>query len=1023
MSRYIFIILTVCSFAAFTQRVDLAIQKGHSDQIVLLEYSAQGNYLASLAANNEVLIWEMNHLKTMSSFKIDHRDHIMGMKFTDDEKKLIIKTDFSVYEYELKTSELRENKNITDTDFRKKTFYFDQTGQYEVYIENGAIKKKLKGKKRKKYSLAVTYLNAPFNAVDVSLEKNLLVGVAADEIIYVYNYQSGNKIKELRAHRSAILDVRFTKDGKYFVTAGKDRSIVVWDSETLEIKSRISSNVFQKNTAVFSEDGMRIYVGDELGYIYEIDFADLFPRVNVTRPDLHAVNRILRVHHGEKMGYYVSSASNQVYYKENLAAKKPIASYSLRDRQFVHTKKMILQNWFGTYQEPIGSVTAMDVSPNKKHVVYTGWSEIPNIAFADTEKGKTRHLYNTADWRQWTDVAFSSDSTFVSTLDSSDILFKWKITGKHENDFLLQKDTLPFVIKNFEFLGNDKLWLNSMKYGQFIYQMNDRKLVQTLTQDANQIFYRDHFVIVSTPAHNLIFYDLNAQKIHHEFSGHSDYITDINFHPDGDKFITSSKDGTLKLWSLKNKEMLVTLIPFRNKEFVFILENNYYLITKGALKEIGFKHQGEYFFPDQFDLKFNRPDKVLEKIGFSTPDVIEAYHKAYLKRLKKMNFTEDQLNGDFHLPSIEITNLAELSRNTFDASVSIGIHAADTKYELDRINVWINEVEVKEINLKTQHVQEFSDRFSLSLGRGRNKIEVSVLNQNGVESYKKTVIIHSDAGKQKPDLYVLAIGVSKYQQTEFNLNYAAKDALDICTTMQNSPGFSNVYTKSLTDEQVTLENLTQAKPFLEQADINDVVLVFVAGHGVLDENFDYYFASHDIDFRAPEKRGIPYESIEYLLDKIKALKKLLFLDTCHSGEVDKDEIQIDSTESVPVDGELLFRSAGNLVKYTDTPFGLKSINELTKTLFTDLRRGTGATVISSSGGVELSIEGGEYKNGLFTYCLIQGLVNGQADINKDKQINVSEIQVYIRDEVFKLSKGLQTPTSRIQNNELDYRIW
>lgn len=102
-----------------------------------------------------------------------------------------------------------------------------------------------------------------------------------------------------------------------------------------------------------------------------------------------------------------------------------------------------------------------------------------------------------------------------------------------------------------------------------------------------------------------------------------------------------------------------------------------------------------------------------------------------------MNFTEDQLNGDFHLPSIEITNLAELSRNTFDASVSIGIHAIDTKYELDRINVWINEVEVKEINLKSQQVKEFSDRFSLSLGRGRNKIEVSVLNQNGVESYKK----------------------------------------------------------------------------------------------------------------------------------------------------------------------------------------------------------------------------------------------------------------------------------------------
>lgn len=51
------------------------------------------------------------------------------------------------------------------------------------------------------------------------------------------------------------------------------------------------------------------------------------------------------------------------------------------------------------------------------------------------------------------------------------------------------------------------------------------------------------------------------------------------------------------------------------------------------------------------------------------------------------------------------------------------------------------------------------------------------------------------------------------------------------------------------------------------------------------------------------------------------------------------------------------------------------------------------------------------------------LMNKAADLNRDKEISISELQKYVSKEVNKLSNGLQTPTSRIQNNELDYRLW
>jgi hypothetical protein len=52
---------------------------------------------------------------------------------------------------------------------------------------------------------------------------------------------------------------------------------------------------------------------------------------------------------------------------------------------------------------------------------------------------------------------------------------------------------------------------------------------------------------------------------------------------------------------------------------------------------------------------------------------------------------------------------------------------------------------------------------------------------------------------------------------------------------------------------------------------------------VLDEQFNYFFGTWDMDFNEPSLKGIEYSEIEALLDGITALRKLIFMDTCHSG--------------------------------------------------------------------------------------------------------------------------------------------
>jgi uncharacterized caspase-like protein len=97
----------------------------------------------------------------------------------------------------------------------------------------------------------------------------------------------------------------------------------------------------------------------------------------------------------------------------------------------------------------------------------------------------------------------------------------------------------------------------------------------------------------------------------------------------------------------------------------------------------------------------------------------------------------------------------------------------------------------------------------------------------------------------------------------------------------------------------TRENILAVKQKLMQTHVDDEVILYVSGHGLLDKNFDFYFATYDMNFSNPEEKGILYDDLEGLLDGIPARKKLLLMDACHSGEVDKENIEVKDTYSCP----------------------------------------------------------------------------------------------------------------------------
>ncbi|PHR45098.1 MAG: hypothetical protein COA32_13950 [Fluviicola sp.] len=1016
------VVILVGATCTFGQEVELAAQKGHSSAIEQIEFSENGEHLLSWGTNNEGIIWDLNLRKALTRFKLPENIEVSGIKFTKEDQFVKIQSEENTYYFELSSDELTTTSNDGDTLFRKKGVFFDPDGLHKTYLKKGSVKKEKKDKLFARYWISVNYTNAEFYSFDVSIENNLIVGVAENNAIYCNTYIKGKKLDILQGHNSSAMDIRFSPDGKYFATAGKDRSIIIWDSQTLKMKFRLFSNIFRKNTAVFSHDGNQIHVGDELGNLYTINFDAVFPTTDVgSNPQ--SINKIIKSEYKEESTYFICNSDNSMQVKKNLHTTEPIKSIKFRQHELTQSKGLLLQNMFGLYQEPIGEVKTCDISKDGKSVLLTGKTDIPNITLAQLDNNKTKHFYAYEDHRNWVDAKFLSKDAFISVLDSSGILYLWR---RQKKDYYFKKDSLPFIINQIAVLDTNTLWITSSEQGQYLYQISKKKYQKVLDINSNSLFMVKGKIVLSDVSHQLLFINPHTFEIEATFNGHTERITDINFHPEKDVFISSSDDGTVRLWDHSKEELVASIIPFKNNEVMIFTSDNHYLISKGAIDEIGFRYKGQFFYPDQFDLKFNRPDLVLEKLGYTNNELIKAYHRAYEKRLKKLNFTEEALSGDFHLPELEVLNKTEIPVETETKDLELTLHMVDTKDKLESYKIWINDVAVLGStgkSIRSLNTSELTRSVPLTLSYGSNKIEISVLNQSGAESYKEVINVICKEGKKKPDAYIISIGVSKYKEEQYNLAYAAKDAKDIQQLFGTSEYFGKVHTKSITNVEVILECLNEISAFLDQADVDDFVLIFVAGHGVLDENFDYYFASYDMDFNNPSDRGIPYKKIEELVDGIKALKKLLILDTCHSGELDKDEVE--KRENITNDSpeKWKFRNAGIAVAFREDPLGFDNINYLMKQVFLDLRRGTGATVISSSGGTELAFESPKYKNGLFTYSLIDALQSNKADTNKDKVITVSELQLYLTEEVKKLSNGLQIPTSRIHNKEMDYRVW
>lgn len=500
---------------------------------------------------------------------------------------------------------------------------------------------------------------------------------------------------------------------------------------------------------------------------------------------------------------------------------------------------------------------------------------------------------------------------------------------------------------------------------------------------------------------------------------HYDSGRDVLMLHDGKRFITSDSQGGMMLWNAETEQEIAAAYTYnQGKESLIITPDNYYKATPGAFGAVHFARGMEVYPLEQFDLRYNRPDIVLERLGASKSET-EPYYKAWLKRLHRMGYTEESLSGELHAPEIVLNNDRELTGTVTTSMLHLDISANDLKYNLNKFFVNLNGVPILGKNgrdLTSRKSRRYDTCVDVELCEGDNTIEIFVINAKGTESFRKTVNVeYAPPVKKDKHHYVAAIGVSEYADSRFNLEYASKDAGDIVSMLEGE----NVKTLLICDSDFTPASLKKISEFFAGARRDDAVTLFYAGHGLLDSDLNYYLSHYNVDFNNPSTNGIAYEDFENILDGVKSVNRLCLIDACHSGEIDKEEYVAENVASSA--GTVKFRSAGVGAR-ASKGFGAARTRTLFNEIFLDIRWGIGATIVSSAGALEVAMEGEEWKNGLFTWCMKRGISGKTADSDGDGRVSVSELGEYLVREVSRLSCGKQVPTLRARNSRNDFYI-
>ncbi|MFI7603077.1 caspase family protein [Actinoplanes sp. NPDC049681] len=181
----------------------------------------------------------------------------------------------------------------------------------------------------------------------------------------------------------------------------------------------------------------------------------------------------------------------------------------------------------------------------------------------------------------------------------------------------------------------------------------------------------------------------------------------------------------------------------------------------------------------------------------------------------------------------------------------------------------------------------------------------------------------------------------------------------------------------------------QIKRFFSRAEPDDILLLYIAGHGLRNDEGNLYFAVGDTVPDLLWVTALAAKDITHEMETSPARRIVVLLDCCYAGAF-ADRQDLDHAGPPPAPAAPPVGTPG------PEGAGLPPADDA---------HVRGQVVIAAATSIQQAIEG--RTGGLFTRCVVHGLRTGEADLNHDGDVDAHELHLYVDARMRRLGAGVE----------------
>lgn len=521
------------------------------------------------------------------------------------------------------------------------------------------------------------------------------------------------------------------------------------------------------------------------------------------------------------------------------------------------------------------------------------------------------------------------------------------------------------------------------------------------------------FILTGSWDHTARLWNATTGQHIRTFKGHSSSVWSVAFSPDGRFVLTGSLDSTTRLWRPDTGEEICRLVSLDNGNWVATdpygrfdtndldnIKGLHWILPDNPLRSL----PAEVFMRDYYEPRLL--SRILAEEKFQPVKSLSDLNRIQPKVSISSILYQGEL--DIVTVSVEVSGATgQFQRGSQKVEVKTGVY--DLRLFRDGQMVGYEPAtggEIKTDPATGRAVVTFRNvKLPRKIGVTQTEFSAYAFNVDGVKSAtdRKAILLAKELPPINGRAYVITMGVNAYEDSDFDLSFAANDArlvqsivadrlskmgayedvvqIPLISDYEIRDGKRVVVEKTATKDNLkTLLQILSGKRVdpelkknipnadkLRRARPEDLVLISFSSHGFADDNGNFYFVPYDTGqineqgiTESLVKRCISSEELALWLRDVDAGEMVMIADACHSA------------------------ATINVKGFKPGPMGSRGLGQLAYD--------KGMRILTSTQANDVALESELIKQGLLTYALTHdGIEAQQADFKpKDNIITLAE---------------------------------